>query len=545
MELSQTKVPGFSKGFKETSSLLTTNQTAVPDNFVAPTNEITGPEPVPASTIGTSDATFVPPPLDISSQLAQVKSQALAIQDKLNQQETQTAEGTTPTTELDGITAPTAADTGVSSARDFALQNFAGLLGEGFQLSEEAQGLQTAAAEANLRLKNLTTQIAQYDKETKDEEYRMRQNPEGKSMGAMQAGVQNYKYERYARPGGAADMAIEAQFALNNAEFAYEIANNAVSAEKEAYQTQLNGFRDLYNMLQNDMTTSEQLKYQSELSLYEQQITAFTESKNAAMQRATQAGAPEGVITAIKNARSTNEVWEAAGQYGEDPAMKLAWAKHDWEQQKYWADRALQEQIQAGEVRGQQALDIQTRNNALYEAGLYLTSVTDAGSNLKGLFEATGTTALGRMAPFSGDKRKFLSEAKYLLNNETFKKLAEITENTSLGAISEGELALVQSAATKLGGYAIYDGTELIGFDGSHEDVLAAVIELEDAQRRYMDKIRIGALTPEEYAAIGGEGVYATPEKSTLERAEERIEQNRLETSAEVRRRFGGSNLSL
>lgn len=307
-------------------------------------------------------------------------------------------------------TVPTTPDTEdvAVSPRDQAIQNYMQMLSTGFDTSQETKDLQTAAADAKLVLDNLNTRMTEYEKETRDTEYAMLQNPEGKLAGALQAEVNNYKYERYAKKDGLADMAIAAQFALNNANFAYEIANNAVTAEKERYTSQMQGFRDLYTMLQNDMTESEQMQYASQLRMYESAVNDYTASKNAAMQRAQANGAPQEVVMAIKNAQSTEEVWASAGQYGIDPNLSLARDKHGWDvwygqQQLAMNEKKLAfDQWLAGQSLSQkeaeaqqqkfekQMKDGETVASLLRDAGKTQQAVKEALANKSGLAGSTG-----------------------------------------------------------------------------------------------------------------------------------------------------------
>ena len=262
----------------------------------------TRPATIDATDIGIDGLTTpIPTPeLDIGTEMAGITS-------AINQAETSLTEPETP-----------AQLTETPSLSDQALQAMLAEVTGGFEVSEETRDLQTDAAIKKKRLNDLTTQITQFDKETKDELYRMSKNPEGKSMGANRASMQNYQYERYARPGGAADMAIEAQFALNDAQFAYEIANNAIQAEERAYDRKIQGLQAIYNMAQNDMSESEQMTYQSDLRLYESRVQQLSLAKQQAMQMASSQGAPQEVVLAIKNATTPEEVWASAGRYGAD-----------------------------------------------------------------------------------------------------------------------------------------------------------------------------------------------------------------------------------
>ena len=543
MSDAKTKMPTGSFGFAANASTATP-KTLSPDQGGEFVNT---KEAIPATAIGTESMTqATPPPTSIADRLAAIESQALSLKDTIDKKAEvesglTTETGTTPT--------ETTGRTGMAGVGDQALQEFLASTLDGFQVSEEAQVLQQKSAEANLLAQNLQNDMTAYAKQTRETIMEMRKNPEGKSMGANQASMQNYEYERYNGKDGMADMAIAAQYALNNAEYAYTLANNAVSAEREQYNSRNQAFKDIFTLTRNDMTTSEQLTYQSQLRMMEEQTTSLADSKEAAMQRAAANGAPQEVVTAIKNAQTPQDVWAAAGTYGEDPSMGLQresmalnWAKFDWEKNKYWNDQATQALLESNAITAEEGLAAQTRNDSLYEAGKYMTDIQNAKNNIAGLRTSTGVSFLGRLSAFDANKKRFLSDANYLLNNETFKKLAAITENTSLGAISEGELQLVQEASTKLGNYAIRDDAgNLKGFDGSHEDVLAAIIELEDAQTRYMDKIRIGALSPEEYAELGGTGTYAEPKETPVQRAELLLQESKQQAAERVG--FGSSSM--
>ena len=536
-----TKVPDGTFGFAKNPKTYNTLPPEQSGEFV------NTKEAIPATAIGTAPMTqATPPKTSIADKLASIEQQALALKDTIDKKAEAesgltTETGTTPT--------KTTGRTGMAGVGDQALQELLTNTLDGFQVSPEAQALQQKSAEANLLAQNLQNDMVAYAKQTRDTIMEMRKNPEGKSMGANQASMQNYEYERYNGKDGMADMAIASQYALNNAEYAYTLANNAVSAEREQYNSRNQALKDIFTLTRNDMTTSEQLSYQSQLRMMEEQTTALADSKEAAMQRAAANGAPQEVVTAIKNAQTPQDVWAAAGTYGEDPsmglqreAMALNWAKFDWEKNKYWNDQATQALLEANAITAEEGLAAQTRNDSLYEAGKYMTDIQNAKNNIAGLRTSTGVSALGRFSPFDANKKRFLSDVNYLLNNETFKKLAAITENTSLGAISEGELQLVQEASTKLGNYAIRDDAgNLKGFDGSHEDVLAAIIGLEDAQTRYMDKIRIGALSPEEYAELGGTGAYAEPEETPVQRAERLLQESKQQAAEKAG--FGGGSM--
>lgn len=149
----------------------------------------------------------------------------------------------------------------------------------------------------------------------------MRQNPEGKLAGALQADIQNYVYES---DQNLADKAMMLHYAQADYQGALEIANDKIKSEEQRYQRQMDGFKTLYSMVQDDMTASEKMMFQSQLSMQEYGFKNYTDTKNTALQAAGANGAPPEVLAAITNAQTVDDIWLSAGQYGVDPNLTLA-----------------------------------------------------------------------------------------------------------------------------------------------------------------------------------------------------------------------------
>ncbi len=465
------------------------------------------PTPMDAGVIGTPPVK-VPPPVtnSLDQTLSSIESQALGIQETLNQRAAEESQAVDTTgTDLTQTGVPSISSTG-GDLGDQALEQFLNQALGGFQMSEETQDLQTDAAEKNLTLRNLETQMTQYNKETKDELYRMSKNPEGKSMGANSASMTNYKYERYARPGGAADIAIEAQFALNNAQFAYEIANNAVEAEKYAYESQMQAFKDVYTMSRNDMTDSEKLEYQTQLSLYENQANSFMEAKESALQMAALNGASEETIKAIKNARTVAEIYEVGGslavadqlqrrklqmevdnaalsrkstlwsmalegnqeainELGYDPRMivantPLTQEQMDLNNEAHARNKRDQARVETMSIndRGLEALTGAITSPVLggFFAGgereLGDLSVAGAAAQIPGISNVLGATQSLQAA------RSLTTDLAYVTKNLTIDKFLQLkAEGATFGAMSEGEWTIIGGAASELDNMIVWE----------------------------------------------------------------------------------------
>lgn len=350
---------------------------------VTPPGTSATPSPIDATSIGTPDITVPTVPVDstVSNTASQIEGQAASA---LTPQETPTPE------------APTAQPT---SSRDWVTQQMQDLFVQGQMTSPETQRLQQDAAQANLEARDWATRLTAYSAATRNEVNRLRTNPEGKLVGALNAQIANYEYDRYNSKDGLADMAIAASFAQNRAQYANELATAAVDAEEKKYNRQMSFFSQLYTMLGDDMTDSEAKQYDAMMSIYQGQVEGLMNAKTAAMQRAAAAGAPSDVILGIKNAQSAEDVWAAAGQYGEDPNLKLARDKFYWDVQYAKQKMALDARLAQGELDQKTYNDNKQKEITKKELGKSFDAIGRILNNSIGFGAATGKIT-GRTAGF-------------------------------------------------------------------------------------------------------------------------------------------------
>lgn len=274
---------------------------------------------------------------------------------------------------------------------------------EGQGTNQDILDKQNRENEAAKLLNDLNTDMISYAKDTRDEIMRMRQNPEGKTLGALEAEISNFEYNRYNRKDGLADLAIAASYAQGNYQKAASEAQNAVDAEARNYERKMDFFQQMHSMLQNDMTESESQQFQSNLRLYENQVNQFNEAKSTAIERASQQNAPAEVLTAIKNATSIEDIWSNAGQYGEDPTLTLAKDKFAWDRQYAMMSLSLQQQLKAGTL----AQEEYTKAQGALAVERDLNKMSDATSRLFGNqagFDAVTGTVKGRLSGVFGSQ---------------------------------------------------------------------------------------------------------------------------------------------
>lgn len=417
---------------------------------------------------------------------------------------------------------------------------------DGFQLSDEARQRQDEAADKQLALDNLTAQMELYNKDTKDQVYEMLKNPEGMTRAALDADVKNFEYDRYARPGGAADQAIEAQFALNNAQHAYQIAQNAYNAEKDQYDSQLNFYKSMYTMLGDDMTEKEAAQYASQLRMYENEVNSLMESKQAALDRAISNNAPEEVLKAIKNAQSAEDVWLAAGQYGRDPSVDLArsnnalaWQKFEWD--KMNADRqfAISQAGRLGELSKEEAEKAKVAV-AMFKNNMKISSaIGEALNNRLGLRAATGRVKAGPLsyamvnplfASASINAREdFENDIKLIAAAQTLEEFSNL--GFSLAPVTEKELDLVGSSANELMSSVTLDEEGRMRIDGStgefRDNLITLQTQIDAAVEALMNDPNLQrGINAADYAELQSEWTAITGEtfgeQSTLDAPYER-----------------------
>lgn len=186
-------------------------------------------------------------------------------------------------------------------------------------------------------------------------------------------------------------------------------------------------------------------------------------------------GADAQTVQAIQNAESIEDAIAVGGNYIQDPmlalqkqqiteSIKSSQFNRNLAQQKFNFDvnQAATARINAivqaqNEQQIAQEVDARVQDTVVETIDEKLNLINSLLENTGGLQNAVGTGYVRGFfegkpgAILSGKLGNFNSDLRKLVGQETFAELARITENSSLGAISEGELALVASSATQIG----------------------------------------------------------------------------------------------
>ena len=224
------------------------------------------------------------------------------------------------------------------------------------------------------------------------------------------------------------------------------------------------------------------VKQQEDRKYNEQQD--FLKTQRSLLSSALQQGAPAGVIAKINGATSMLDVIGAAGQYNGDVlAQQIKRAQLAQLIQK-------STDTSAPEVKNINGTDMQWNSKTAKWEPIQgggptanqgaIDSATDTIKTINNLVNHPGMTAtvgaygIGRWTPFKIDKTEqqdFIAGVNQLISGETLNALTALkAKGGSLGALSEKELEILRSTASKISNWEIKDGDKVVGYEVS-EDV--------------------------------------------------------------------------
>lgn len=372
------------------------------------------------------------------------------------------------------------------SARDQAVANLMGVYQEGQLFNPDEIRRQEGVFAQRDIVNKLSEQYDSALVEQRRTIQEMRQNPEGKLVGALNADIENYKYES---DQNLADKAMALHYAREDYQAMYDTAQSAIEAENQRYERQMSFWQTMYTVLGDDMTDSEQAMFNSQLRERENFNTAMYETKSEAARIAGVNGAPADVMAAIKNAQTPQDAWIAAGQYGIDP--NLSWQKSRFaaEQKLAWAKYELDAAAKAGDISAEtaQKLIAQKQNDAVYanlqenilsafnnKAGLDVTTGKVKGAMMTSLFDWTGEG--GGYFPNKMAQEELAVNMNFITSQSTLNALAEAkARGITFGALSEQEMNTVANSANTL---ATAWDSESQKFIGSRATIEKALTDL-------------------------------------------------------------------
>jgi predicted ABC-type ATPase len=293
-------------------------------------------------------------------------------------------------------------------------------------------------------LNDLTSQGMERKRQLEKEIDALRKNPMGQSQSAV-----DYNISEKTRLANQelADIAIQVQVAQGNVDTALTIIKDKVSAEFEPLEQQLSGIKDWMTFNNDDLTKSEQIMLQSRLSQQESSLKAQQEQA-VAQQTAT------SLQTALEQGFITEDVFNAAVQ---KDASLLNYMNPTYKSK--YTDEVISPLIEKSNT-----INSLMNNPALSSA---------VGPNPLARF--------GGMAGLTGAKGDFVLGVEQLISRETMDTLLALKKaGGTLGALSDGERFMLESAASSIGGARVKnDDGNVIGYKMTEGAFKNALLDLQ------------------------------------------------------------------
>ena len=305
--------------------------------------------------------------------------------------------------------------------------------------------------------KRMAVDSIQQEIRTKDAFYRRQQEDLAAKGGGLQSGAmaESNTISRN-RNRELADLRIQEQGALGAFNTANSIAQQKVDAEFEPLQAEIDSLTQVYGLMQNDMSESEQMQAQAQITMKQADKTNAQNSASAMHQMLFEAGAATPERLKMVN-DGMQKAYESIAK-GEDPAEGIAMMQGATQGVQGLAQQQFafqKEQFYTNLQRSALAL-AQTLNGVELEADEQAQVKMDAAIGMqtlitdlmghKSLDMGTGTSSFFSFGAGGSltDFNKIHQQLKDTLTRDNLDALR------GLGAMSERELALIEKSASKL-----------------------------------------------------------------------------------------------
>lgn len=158
---------------------------------------------------------------------------------------------------------------------------------------------------------------------------------------------------------------------------------------------------------------------------------------------------------------------------------------------KTWADLKASEELKA-----KQTAESTTKNTAISDFQNKITNIDTAISDESGLSAAVGTNIFGRLpTPFSGDRQRFISEVEQIVSTDALNALIKAKQaGATFGALSDTEMEILRSSATKIGSWAIKDKNgKTTGYNVEESEFKKELETLKSLTQKALGSINSGA----------------------------------------------------
>lgn len=326
-----------------------------------------------------------------------------------------------------------------------------------------------------------------------------------------------------------ADLAIQEAVAIQDLNSAMSIVDRKIKAEFEPLQNQITNLGNLYGMMQNDMSESEQLMAQAAINekqadkTYAQNTatsvySALFESgaitpDRLAMISDSMASATDAISNGQSPMKAVTSMYDALEGVisPQQRSLALQQASLAWDKEKFMLDlkSKLAETSSKTLEAERKAMDEAT--NALFflqkKRGLTDLVVDKDGLPAhEGMKATVGAYGLARWTPLAVDKgaqKEFISIIDQLTNGMTLDELVSRKgSGATFGALTAPELKLLADSATKINSWRLTDDDRTYGFEIDEPSFLKEVQTIQGFIDLDIARKQIQTMSPDEIDAL-------------------------------------------
>ena len=170
------------------------------------------------------------------------------------------------------------------------------------------------------------------------------------------------------------------------------------------------------------------------------------------------------------------------------------------------------------DLQGAEALKKVQETNLKTDLEKKISGLDALTKDTAGIGAAVGPNPLARpVTPFSGDKQRFIGSVEELISTDTLQTLINAkAEGATFGALSEGELRLLQASASKIGKWAKRDSEgNVVGYNVNEQDFLKELNTLKEGAAKALESVnKVGDTTQTSPGATQSPVTLNSPEEA-------------------------------
>ena len=443
----------------------------------------------------TGEDLFVPESPQTTDQTGVIDQQLAGLQQGVSTIDSQIAGTETQSDDLRTQLLETLSGLGEEQARTQELEQQAGLGIQRKELQNVINELQTLQKEAAAIPLSIQEEFA--------------------GRGATAAGVEPIQTGRLRQNAiKALSFAAIGQTLQGNISLAEQTIARAIDAEFEPQRQKLEVLGQLYKFNREDLERIDK-KRSDQLGLYLDERKRVLDIQQADKQEiynigtiAQQYGADTQTVQAIFEAKTRKEAVLLAGKYLQDPLAKqdLINARLENELKRAQINKVARETALLGkDAQNQLTIDTQRASDAV-RAGEDHIATLNGLRNHKGMTKAVGSYKIARWTPLQVDKsavNDFVSGVEQYIDQLTLDKLIESkAQGATFGALSDRELQVIASAATKISGYRRTRDDGSVYFEVDEATFRAELLNLQTKIQDAVNRKRGGILDAGEVSVL-------------------------------------------